>query len=53
MSVIPQEGLDILSCQSFAHLATIGPHDEPQSSPVWFEWDGTYVRISQTKTRQK
>jgi PPOX class probable F420-dependent enzyme len=53
MSVIPQEGLDILSSKSFAHLATIGPNGEPQSSPVWFDWDGTYVRISQTKTRQK
>src|SRR5207247_1610415 len=53
MIIIPQEGLDILSSKSFAHLATIGPNGEPQSSPVWFDGDGTYVRISQTKTRQK
>lgn len=53
MSVIPQKELGILNSKGFAHLATIGPHSEPQSTPVWFDWDGTYVRISQTKTRQK
>jgi PPOX class probable F420-dependent enzyme len=53
MSVIPQAEMGILASKSFAHIATIGPHHEPQSNPVWFDWDGTYVRISQTKTRQK
>jgi PPOX class probable F420-dependent enzyme len=53
MSVVPQEDLGILSSKSFAHIATIGPNQEPQANPVWFDWDGTYVRISQTKTRQK
>lgn len=53
MSAIPQEDLGILQSKGFAHIATIGPNHEPQSNPVWFDWDGTYVRISQTKTRQK
>lgn len=53
MSVIPQKELGILSSNGFAHIATIGPHQEPQSTPVWFDWDGTYLKISQTKTRQK
>lgn len=53
MSVVPQEDLGILSSKGFAHIATLGPNHEPQSTPVWFDWDGTYVRISQTKTRQK
>ena len=53
MSVIPQKELGILASKSFAHIATIGPHQEPQSNPVWFDWDGTYVKVSQTKTRQK
>ncbi|MGH2508301.1 MAG: PPOX class F420-dependent oxidoreductase [Ktedonobacteraceae bacterium] len=53
MHAIPQKELDILESKGFAHIATIGPKHEPQSHPVWFDWDGTYVRISQTKTRQK
>ncbi len=53
MSVIPQKELGILASKSMAHIATIGPKHEPQSTPVWFDWDGTYVRVSQTKTRQK
>lgn len=53
MSVIPSKEMNILTSKGFAHVATIGPHHEPQSTPVWFDWDGTYVRISQTKDRQK
>lgn len=53
MSVIPDKEMNILKSNSLAHIATIGPRHEPQSTPVWFDWDGTYVRISQTKTRQK
>ncbi|GAA4837007.1 PPOX class F420-dependent oxidoreductase [Saccharopolyspora rosea] len=53
MSRIPQDREDILSKRAFGHVATIGPHGEPQSSPVWIDWDGTYLKFSQTKTRQK
>jgi PPOX class probable F420-dependent enzyme len=53
MSAIPDKDMNILKSNSLAHVATIGPKHEPQSNPVWFDWDGTYVRISQTKTRQK
>jgi len=53
MSVIPQQEIDLLTSKGFAHVATIGPNNEPQTNPVWFDWDGKYVRISQTKGRQK
>ncbi|MGP4018319.1 PPOX class F420-dependent oxidoreductase [Saccharopolyspora sp. 5N708] len=53
MSAIPQDREDILSKRVFAHVATIGPHGEPQSSPVWIDWDGHYLKFSQTRTRQK
>ena len=36
-----------------ALVATIGGHGEPQTNPVWFDWDGEYVKFSQTKSRQK
>ena len=44
---------DLLESTAVAHVATIGPHGEPQNNPVWFGWDGEYVKFSQTKTRQK
>ncbi|MGW5647614.1 PPOX class F420-dependent oxidoreductase [Saccharopolyspora sp. NPDC003752] len=53
MSAIPQDREEILNKRAFAHVATIGPHGEPQSSPVWIDWDGRYLKFSQTKTRQK
>ncbi|MGI8309568.1 PPOX class F420-dependent oxidoreductase [Saccharopolyspora hattusasensis] len=53
MSAIPQDRQDILNKRAFGHVATIGPHGEPQSSPVWIDWDGQYLKFSQTKTRQK
>lgn len=53
--MIPEKYADLVSWEtrSFAHVATIGPHGEPHSSPVWFEWDGTHIRFSLTKSRQK
>lgn len=53
MSAIPQDREDILGKRSIAHVATIGPSGEPQSNPVWIDWDGQYVKFSQTTTRQK
>ena len=51
--MIPDEYLDLLASTALAHVATIGARGEPQSTPVWFGWDGTYLRVSQTKRQQK
>jgi PPOX class probable F420-dependent enzyme len=51
--LIPESHADILDKRSFASVATIGPNGEPQNNPVWFGWDGSHVRFSQTTTRQK
>lgn len=51
--VIPETHVDILDKKGFAHIATIGPDGAPQSSPVWYGWDGTHVLFSQTTGRQK
>ncbi len=52
-TVVPESHVDILSKKGFAHIATIGPDGAPQSSPVWYGWDGTDVLFSQTTGRQK
>lgn len=51
--IIPDTHLGILDKQAFASIATIGPNGEPQNNPIWFGWDGSNIRFSQTTTRQK
>jgi PPOX class probable F420-dependent enzyme len=48
-----QKYADILESPALAHVATVGPKGEPQVNPVWFGWDGEYLRFSQTTSRQK
>jgi PPOX class probable F420-dependent enzyme len=50
---IPDRYKDILDKKSFAHVATIGPKGQPQSSPVWIDFDGEYLRFSNLRSRQK
>jgi PPOX class probable F420-dependent enzyme len=51
--IIPESYEDLLESTALAHVATLGAEGEPQSNPVWFDWDGEHVKFSQTKTRQK
>lgn len=51
--MIPESHADLLEKQGYAHVATVGPNGEPQSSPVWYGWDGQHISFSQTTTRQK
>ncbi|MDS1271993.1 PPOX class F420-dependent oxidoreductase [Lipingzhangella sp. LS1_29] len=53
MSVVSTDQAAILAKRTFAHVATIGPRGEPHSSPVWIDWDGEFLKFSQTTTRQK
>ncbi|HWD08500.1 MAG TPA: PPOX class F420-dependent oxidoreductase [Actinomycetota bacterium] len=50
---IPPRFEALLEKRAVAHVATIGPRGEPQSSPVWFGWDGEMLAFSHTKARQK
>lgn len=50
---IPDSHADILDKKAFASIATIGPSGEPQNNPIWFGWNGSQIRFSQTTTRQK
>ena len=49
----PESHADLLTKPTFAHLATIRPDGSPQSSVMWFDWDGERIRMTHTKTRQK
>ena len=50
---LPESHTDLLEEANFAHLATIRPDGSPQSSVMWFAWDGSRLRMTHTKTRQK
>ena len=54
-AAIPKPLADILSwdARAFAHLATIGPSGEPQSSPVWFDWEDDQIKVSVYENSQK
>jgi len=53
MSVIPELYADLLTKPVFWHIATNGPDDTLQSSPVWGSWDGEHFLFSLTRGRQK
>ncbi|MCG8352183.1 MAG: PPOX class F420-dependent oxidoreductase [Chloroflexales bacterium] len=51
--MIPELYRDLLTSTALAHVATLGPNGEPQTNPVWFDWDGAHILFSQTTKRQK
>ncbi|MFZ1624626.1 MAG: PPOX class F420-dependent oxidoreductase [Gammaproteobacteria bacterium] len=51
--VLPEKYIDLFSKKSFAHLATLMPDGQPQSTPVWCDFDGTHVIINSAKGRRK
>jgi PPOX class probable F420-dependent enzyme len=51
--MIPAEYADLLTRPLFGHLATVRPDGTPQANPMWFSWDGTHLRFTNTTTRQK
>jgi PPOX class probable F420-dependent enzyme len=50
---LPLSHQDLLERPLFAHLATLRLDGSPQSSVMWFAWDGKRVRFSHTTARQK
>jgi PPOX class probable F420-dependent enzyme len=51
--VLPDVNQDLLTQAVVAHLATARPDGQLQSTPTWYEWDGTHLKISTTRARQK
>jgi PPOX class probable F420-dependent enzyme len=49
----PASHADLLERALFAHVATVRPDGTPQSSVMWFAWDGTHLRLTHSRTGQK
>src|SRR6266850_777539 len=49
---IPPEFLDLVTTKkAFANLATVMPNGSPQVTPVWFDFDGKYLRVNSARGR--
>ena len=45
--------MNLFQKRAFAHLATLMPDGRPQVTPVWCDFDGTYIRVNSARGRQK
>ncbi len=52
-AIIPEKFRDLLTKKAFASLATVMPDGSPQVTPVWFDFDGTHLRVNSAKGRVK
>jgi PPOX class probable F420-dependent enzyme len=50
---IPDAFKEVLNRRGFAHLATLMKDGSPQVTPVWYDFDGTHIRINSAKGRLK
>ena len=52
-TTIPEPFKDLFTKVAFAHLATLMADGSPQVTPVWCDFDGTYIRVNSAKGRVK
>ena len=50
---IPEGFKDLLEKPVVVALVTVMPSGQPQATPVWTDYDGTYVRVNTARGRQK
>lgn len=50
---IPASHLDLVECPPVAALTTLMPDGSPQTSVVWCDYDGTFVRVNTMKGFRK
>lgn len=50
---IPDNFRDLFQKKAFGQLATLMKDGTPQVTPVWFDFDGTHVRVNSAKGRVK
>jgi PPOX class probable F420-dependent enzyme len=52
-ATIPDSYRDLLERPLYGHLATVRPDGTAQVNPMWFAFDGEYLRFTHTSKRQK
>jgi len=52
-SVIPAGYERLLLEPNFGHLGTVRPDNSVQVNPMWFEYDGEFIRFTHTSRRAK
>jgi PPOX class probable F420-dependent enzyme len=50
---IPPSHLDLVECPPVAAMTTVMPDGTPQTSVVWCDFDGTFVRVNTMRGFQK
>ncbi len=50
---IPEAFMDLIQKPAFASLATVMKDGSPHVTPVWFDYDGEFVRINSARGRVK
>src|SRR5437762_200232 len=51
---LPPDFLDLVTTKkAFADLATVMPNGSPQVTPIWFDFDGKYIRVNSARGRVK
>src|SRR5689334_21856352 len=50
---IPDDYRDLLDRPIVVALVTVMPDGQPQATPIWVAYDGTYVLVSTARGRQK
>jgi PPOX class probable F420-dependent enzyme len=50
---IPESHLDLFKKKAFAHLVTLMPGGDPQTTPVWIDYDGKHLVINTAQGRLK
>ena len=53
MVKVPESHIDLLEEPKHACLTTMMPNGQPQSSLVWCDYDGAFVRVNTSRQRQK
>ncbi|HXN24235.1 MAG TPA: PPOX class F420-dependent oxidoreductase [Candidatus Dormibacteraeota bacterium] len=50
---IPEKYSDLLHKAAFGNLGTLMPDGRPQVTPVWVDYDGSFLRFNSARGRQK
>ncbi len=53
VSMMPTDYRDLLERSLLAVLATTMPDGSPQATPLWFDFDGQFIRINSARGRAK